>query len=195
MTDPRMTSSATARNRDAILAVLREHLPPSGLLLEIASGTGEHAAHFAQHLPAWRIQPTDPGADRRASIDAWCSDLPNVAKALPLDTTAPWPIAAADAILCCNMIHIAPWEATLGLMQGAAATLPSGAPLILYGPYIRQGIETAASNLAFDADLRARNPAWGIRSLEDVSRAATEFDAPQVVEMPANNVCLIYRRK
>jgi hypothetical protein len=195
MNDARMTSPAALRNRDAILAVLRDHLPPTGLLLEIASGTGEHAAHFAANLPAWRIQPTDPGADRRASIDAWCGHLPNVAPAIALDTTAdPWPVAEADAVLCCNMIHIAPWAATLGLLRGAAAILKPGAPLILYGPYLQDGVATAPSNLAFDADLRARDRSWGLRRLEDVTAAAAGFTLSAVIPLPANNLCVVFRR-
>jgi len=192
MSDPRISSPAALRNREPILEVLRAHLPPAGLLLEIASGTGEHAAHFAAHMPGWRFQPTDIEPARRASIDAWCAGLPNVAPAIHLDTTAPWPALRPDAILCCNMIHIAPWAAALGLFAGA---LDSGAAtLILYGPFFRDGIETAASNLAFDADLRRRDPAWGIRRLEDVVAAARGFAVADTVLMPANNLCVVFRR-
>jgi hypothetical protein len=196
MTDPRISSPAALRNRDAILAILRETLPPQGLLLEIASGTGEHAAHFGANLPKWHIQPTDIEEPRRASINAWCESLPNVQPALHLDTTTtPWPIREADAILCCNMIHIAPWPACLGLLAGAADALAPGQPLILYGPYLRDHIETAPSNTAFDADLKSRNPTWGLRRLEDVTAAATGFSAPRVIEMPANNLCVVLLRK
>ena len=187
----RMTAPAAARNRDAILAVLRAHLPDSGILLEIASGTGEHAAHFAAGLRDWQFQPSDPVAERRASIDAWCADLPNVAPALALDATEPWPAIRADAVLCCNMIHIAPWEAALGLLRNAAAL---GAILILYGPYIRNGVPTAPSNLAFDADLRSRDARWGLRRVEDVVAAAAGFRLQRVIPMPANNLSIILRK-
>ena len=186
-----MTAPAAARNRDAILAVLRTHLPISGTLIEIASGTGEHAAHFAAAMPAWQFQPSDPEPERRASIDAWCADLPNVAAALALDATADWPITHADALLCCNMIHIAPWEAALGLLRNAAAL---GAMLILYGPYIQDGVPTAPSNLAFDADLRSRDPRWGLRRVEDVVAAAVGFTLIAVEHMPANNLSLIFKK-
>lgn len=195
MTDPRMTSPAALRNRAPILTHLQALLPPRGLLLEIASGTGEHAAFFGAALPAWHLQPTDIAPDRRASIDAHAADLPNVLPALHLDTTAdPWPIREADAILCCNMIHIAPWSAALGLLRGAADALAPGQPLILYGPYIVDGVETAPSNLAFDADLKSRDPAWGLRRLSEVAAAASGFGAPHVIDMPANNLLVVFTR-
>lgn len=191
----RMTAPATARNRDAILAVLRSHLPITGTLLEIASGTGEHAAHFAAALPAWQVQPSDLDSERRASIDAWCVGLPNVTPALRLDATAAaWPINHADAVLCCNMIHIAPWEATLGLLRNAAGL---GAMLILYGPYLQDGVATAPSNLSFDADLRSRDPRWGLRRLEDVAvaAAAVGYAVAAVENMPAHNLCVVLTRR
>lgn len=193
---PRLDAPATHRNRDALLAALRPLLPESGTLLEIASGTGQHCAHFAAALPALTFQPSDPDAAHRASIAAWCEGLPNVLAPLALDVTAPWPVARADAVLCVNMIHIAPWEATPALLAGAARVLPAGAPLILYGPFKRGGAHTAPSNAAFDEDLRARNPLWGIRDLEEVSRVATEagFGPPSVTEMPANNLTVAWRR-
>lgn len=197
MSDPRLQSPAAARNRDAILAVLRRALPPQGLLLEIASGTGEHAAHFAAALPALTFQPTDPEPERRASIDAWCAGLANVRPALALDATAPdWPLARADAIFCANMIHIAPWAACEGLFAGAGRVLPPGAPLVLYGPYRVGGRDTSPGNTAFDADLRARNPAWGIRDLEAVTALAARsgFGPPETEAMPANNLTVIFRR-
>jgi hypothetical protein len=194
MTDPRLFAPATERNRDAILAVLRRHLPPSGLVLEVTSGTGEHAAHFAAALPGLDFQPSDPVAERRASIDAWAAGRPNIRPAVELDTCAAWPLSHADAILCFNMIHIAPWSATLGLLRGAAKVLPAGAPLILYGPYHRADADTAPSNAAFDADLRRRDPAWGLRGLEAVTQAAQGFGPPTVEDMPANNLMLIFRR-
>ena len=183
-----MTAPAAARNRDAILAVLRTHLPSSGTLLEIASGTGEHAAHFAAALPEWQFQPSDPIHERRASIDAWCAGLPNVAPALALDATAPWAISHAEAVLCCNMIHIAPWEATRGLLRNTAAL---GAMLILYGPFIQDGVPTAPGNVAFDADLRSRDPRWGLRRVADVVAAAEGYSLTAIEEMPANNLSII----
>jgi SAM-dependent methyltransferase len=168
-------------------------------VLEIASGSGEHVVHFAAALPGVKFQPTDPHEPSRASIDAWAAEhgLANVRPALALDVTAPtWPVAEADAVVCINMIHIAPWAATLGLLRGAALVLRPGGVLFLYGPYRRGGAHTAASNAAFDEDLRARNPAWGIRDLEAVAAAAQAegFGAPAVVAMPANNFSVIFRR-
>lgn len=195
--DARRFAPAAARNRDPLLDVLRSVLPEEGLVLEIASGTGEHAVHFAAALPSLTWQPTDPDGGARASIDAWArqSGLKNIRPALPLDASAwPWTIQAADAILCVNMIHIAPWTATLGLLRGACELLPPAAPLILYGPFLRASVQTAPSNLDFDADLRRRNPEWGIRSLEEVAKAARGFSLERVVEMPANNLTVIFRR-
>jgi len=195
----RLEAPAAARNRQPILDVLGEHLPREGLVLEIASGTGEHTAHFASALPQLTFQPSDPDAAARASIDDWVRTLglANVRTALTLDASAgSWPIERADAILCINMIHISPWAATVGLIAGAARRLPAGGLLYLYGPYHRDGKPTAPSNHAFDLDLRQRNPAWGIRNLEDVaSLAATHgFAAPRIVEMPANNLSLLFTR-
>ncbi|HEY8610881.1 MAG TPA: DUF938 domain-containing protein, partial [Roseomonas sp.] len=170
--DARRYAPAAARNRDPILAALREVLPGQGLVLELASGSGEHAIHFAAALPHLTFQPSDPDPASRASIDAWAAGLGNVRPALALDAAEDWPIAGVDAVLCINMIHIAPWAATLGLLRGAAARLASGAPLLLYGPYRRSGRHTAPSNAAFDEDLRGRNPAWGVRDLEVVAAAA-----------------------
>lgn len=195
----RREAPAAARNRDPILAVLRRYLPPKGLVLEFASGTGEHVVHFARALPALSFQPSDPNETARASIDDWVKTLglANVAPALALDAAAAsWPVAEAAAIVCINMIHISPWAATEGLLAGAGRTLPPGGVLFLYGPYRRAGVATAPSNEAFDADLRARNPAWGLRTLEDVAALAAQngFAAPDVVEMPANNLCVVFRR-
>ncbi|PWS38858.1 SAM-dependent methyltransferase [Falsiroseomonas bella] len=194
--DARLFAPAVARNRDAILAVLRDVLPGSGLVLEVASGSGEHCAHLAAALPGLTFQPTDPSPEARVSCDAWCAGMPNVRPALALDAAAPgWPVDRADAVLCINMVHIAPWSAALGLLRGAARVLPAGGPLVLYGPWIRPGVETAPSNLDFDASLRARNPEWGLRRLEDLRAAAgDDFEAPAVTEMPANNVTLVLRR-
>ncbi|MBS0548367.1 MAG: DUF938 domain-containing protein [Proteobacteria bacterium] len=195
----RREAPAAARNRDPILAVLQRYLPSKGLVLEFASGTGEHVVHFARALPALSFQPSDPNETARASIDDWVKTLglANVAPALALDAAAAsWPVAEAAAILCINMIHISPWAATEGLLAGAGRTLPPGGVLFLYGPYRRNGVSTAPSNEAFDADLRARDPAWGLRVLEDVAALAAQngFGAPDVVEMPANNLSVIFRR-
>jgi hypothetical protein len=198
--DQRRVAPATARNRDPILEVLRRELPPRGTVLEIASGSGEHVVHFAAALPALIFRPSDPEPSARASIDAWsaASGVINVLPAIALDAAAPaWPIASADAVLCINMVHIAPWAATLGLVAGAARILPGGGLLYLYGPYKRGGFHTAPSNEAFDENLRGQDPQWGIRDLEAVAAAAAEagFAAPTVVEMPANNLSLILRRR
>jgi SAM-dependent methyltransferase len=189
---------ATERNREPIAAVLREVLPPRGLVLEVASGTGEHAAYFARLFPALDWQPSDPDPDALNSITAWAADagLPNLRDPVQLDAAGTWAITQADAILCMNMVHISPWAATLGLLDGAARLLPAGAPLYLYGPYRRAGILTAPSNEAFDRSLKERNPEWGLRNLEDVAaeaeRRALRLD--RVVEMPANNLSVVFRR-
>ena len=195
--DARRFSPSAARNRGPILDTLRPRLPAAGLLLEVASGTGEHCAHLAAALPSLTVQPTDPDPEALASVNAWCATLPNVRPALPLDAAAlDWPVTAADAVLCINMIHIAPWEATIGLIRGAAKVLPAGGLLYLYGPFRRAGIPTAPSNDAFDQDLRMQNPAWGLRELETVTSAAAAegFGLPEVVEMPANNLSVFFRR-
>jgi hypothetical protein len=196
--DDRLSAPAAARNRGPILDVLREELPAEGLVLEIASGTGEHVAHFAQNLPALTFQPSDPDARARASIGAWiaATGLANMRPPLELDVRrTPWPLARADALVCINMIHISPWEATESLFATAAGLLPDGAPLVTYGPYKREGAHTAPSNVEFDASLRAMNPAWGVRDLETVAACAakTGFSAPRIVEMPANNLTLVFR--
>ncbi len=197
--DPRRFAPAVARNRDPLLAAIRPLLPEAGLVLEIASGSGEHAIHFAAAMPGLTFQPSDPQPEARESIDAWvaASGLANIRPALAIDAAAPgWPIATADAVVCINMIHIAPWSATEGLLRGAAAILPPGAPLILYGPFRRGGVHTASSNAAFDDDLRARDPAWGVRDLETVAALAAScgFGPPTVIEMPANNLTVVFGR-
>lgn len=197
MTDPRQHAPATARNRDAILAVLRRLAPATGTVLEVASGSGEHAAHFAAALPALAFQPSDPDPARRASIDAWCGPLPNVRPALALDAAGPdWPPGPFGLVLSCNMTHIAPWAATRGLLAGAGRVLAPGGILLLYGPYRRAGIPTAPGNAAFDASLRARNPDWGLRELDavDALARAAGLAGLAVVEMPANNICAAWRR-
>ncbi len=199
MNDARLHAPSAARNRDPILDVLRRCLPARGLVLEVASGSGEHTVHFAQAFSALAYQPSDPDPQARASIDAWATaaGLPNIRPAITLDATArPWPIDAADVVLCINMIHIAPWEAAVGLVSGAAAILPPGGLLYLYGPYRRNGGHTAPSNEAFDRSLRERNPAWGIRDIEAVAElaAAHGFGPPAIEQMPANNLSLIFSK-
>jgi hypothetical protein len=195
----RRQAPAAARNRQPILDVLRPRLPAQGLVLEIASGSGEHIVHFAEALPDLVFQPSDPGGDARASIDDWVQTLAlgNVRPALALDAAGNvWPIERADAVLCCNMIHIAPWEAAVGLIAGAAHVLPAGGTLFLYGPYRRNGRHTAPSNEAFDRDLRQRDPAWGVRDLEAVASLAEDrgFGLPEIIDMPANNLSLVFKR-
>jgi SAM-dependent methyltransferase len=189
---------AAARNRQPILDVLHPHLPPEGLVLEVASGSGEHTAHFAQALPSLTFQPTDPDTAARASIDAWVRELglANVRPALALDAASDvWPVGRADAIVCINMVHISPWEATEGLIRGAGRLLAPGGLLYLYGPYLRAGVPTAPSNAAFDRELRNRNPAWGLRDLADVAALLDKhgFARLRVVEMPANNLSVLTR--
>lgn len=195
----RRQAPAANRNRQPILEVLQPHLPARGLVLEVASGSGEHTAHFAQALPDLTFQPSDPDAAARASIDGWTETLglANVRPALDLDAASTaWPVAAADAVACINMVHIAPWDSTVGLIRGAARLLPRNGILFLYGPYFRAGIDAAPSNLAFDRALRARNPAWGIRAVEEVVALARAngFAPPLAIEMPANNLSLVSRR-
>lgn len=193
------TAPATARNREPIAAVLREVLPERGILLEIAGGSGEHAVYFAGLFPRLLWQATDPDPDALASIGAWRDQagLDNLLEPLRLDAASEtWPVASADAMLCVNMVHISPWTATEGLMRGAGRLLPPGAPLVLYGPYRRAGVPTAPSNEAFDQSLRARNPEWGLRDLEAVEAEAARngLGLEQVVEMPANNLSVVFRR-
>lgn len=202
--DPRLSSPAARRNRDAILAVLRRVLPVEGAVLEVASGSGEHAAWLAAHLPGLVFQPSDPDPASRASITAWIAHegLSNIRAPLALDACdEDWALPAdiatrLVAVLCINLAHIAPWQATLGLLRGAGRTLRSGGVLYLYGPYKREGSHTAPSNAAFDASLRARDPEWGVRDLEDVAAAAGRegFALSGVEQMPANNLSLILRK-
>lgn len=190
---------ATARNADAIIAELHDVLPEAGSVLEIASGSGEHVVAFARAFPALAFQPSDPDLHALASIAAWRAEagLPNILAPIALDAAAAaWPVERADAILAINMVHISPWEATLGLLDGAARILPPGAPLYLYGAYLRDDAPTAPSNLAFDQSLRARDPRWGIRRLEDVvaQAAMRGLSLGKVVEMPANNLSVVFAR-
>jgi SAM-dependent methyltransferase len=187
------------RNREPIAEVLRSVLPERGLVLEVASGTGEHAEYFAGIFPDLLWQPTDadPVALHWSRARKEKAGRPNLLDPLPLDTTdAAWPVEHADAMLCSNMVHISPWAAAEGLMRGAGRLLGSGAPLILYGPYRRAGVPTAPSNEALDASLRARDPSGGLRTVEQV-RAEAEangFNFERLVEMPANNLTLVFRR-
>jgi len=200
--DNRRTSPAAARNRgfiEEVLAGVLAELGPGGLVLEIASGSGEHVVGFAAAFSRLEWQPSDPDADAVASVQAWAAEagLGNLRPALRLDARAwPWPVVAADAIVCINMIHIAPWEACLGLMRGAGELLGPGAPLYLYGPMKVDGRCTTASNEAFDESLRARDPAWGVRDLAEVAAAgaAQGLVLTQVLPMPANNFSLVLRR-
>ena len=199
-TDLRRFAPAAARNRDPILAVLRRHLPARGLVLEIASGSGEHITHFAAATgEALEFLPTDPELAARASINAWVAELglTNVRPAIALDATSPnWPIAHADAVLCINMIHIAPWATAVGLVQGAARVMSTGGVLFLYGPFRRDGRHTSPGNASFDQQLRQPNAAWGIRDLEAVVALAEAagFATPIIEAMPANNLSVIFRR-
>src|SRR5271156_2971594 len=187
------TAPSTARNRDPILSVLKPRLPNRGVVLEIAAGAGEHAVYNAAAFPSLQWQPTDPDADALVSIAAWRAHvaLPNLLPPLRLDASAPeeWPVDRADAIVNINMIHISPWAATQGLMTGAGRLLPVGGSLFLYGPYIERDVGTAPSNVAFDLSLRARNPEWGIRLLDDVTALAGQhgLDLAERIAMPANN--------
>lgn len=199
MTDVRRSAPHVARNAEPIANVLRRILPNAGLVIEVASGTGEHAVHFARAFPHLLWQPTDADDVALRSVEAWrgAEGVPNLLAPAPLDATSDrWPVDEADAILCINMVHISPWAATLGLLDGAARLLGAGAPLYLYGAFRRAGVPTAPSNEAFDASLRARDPEWGVRWLEDVAAAAEarglRLDA--VVEMPANNLSVVFRR-
>ena len=198
-TEPRLSSPAVFRNRGPILDVLRDVLPTQGVILEVASGSGKHINYFAERLPALDWQPSDPSPAARASIAAWTAadGLTNVRPPLDLDASAlPWPVSGADAILAINMVHISPWAATQGLLREAARLLPSGGLLYLYGPFIQTGIQLAPSNAAFDADLRDRNVAWGLRDLAAVEAAAAEsgLKIESVMPMPANNLSVIVRR-
>ena len=195
----RRHSPAAERNGPPILAALQRLLPATGVLLEIASGTGQHAAFLSEGLPGWQWQPSDFDTAALPSIAAWCEELERVRPPIVLDVLdAAWPgvPAQVDAIYCANMIHIAPWECTTGLMRGAARHLAPDGVLITYGPYLLDDEPTAPSNLAFDADLRRRDPAWGIRRLEEVAgQAATVgLRLRERLDMPANNKLLAWAR-
>jgi len=199
MTGHRRSAPHVARNAGPIAEVLRGVLPARGLVLEVASGTGEHVLHFAREFPNLLWQPSDPEPAALRSIEAWraAAGLFNLLPPISLDTrAADWAVARADAVLCINMIHISPWAAAIGLMRGAGLLLGPGAPLSLYGPFRQAGIETAPSNEAFDADLRARDPDWGLRDLEAVAAEGEKngFGLEAVVPMPANNLSVVLRK-
>jgi SAM-dependent methyltransferase len=195
-------SPAAERNKEPILQALQRLLPPSASVLEVASGTGQHAHHFASACPGWTWQPTD-AADAAAlqAIDARCRGLANVLPAVRLDVCEqPWPLALAEharhsAVYCANMVHIAPWLACPSLMKSAARHLVTGGLLLLYGPFRIDGVPTAPSNEAFDADLKSRNPQWGLRALSAVEReaAAQGLALQEVLALPANNLLLVFR--
>ena len=197
--DRRLYFPHIARNREPILEVLRRVLPGQGLVLEIASGGGEHAAYFASNLPDVIWRPTDANSEMFESIAAHraAAGVANLLAPLHLDVTSgQWPVERAEAMVCCNMIHISPWAATEGLMAGAERTLPRGGLLYLYGPYKIDGHHTAPSNQDFDTRLRAQNPLWGVRDLTDVSDLAKRHGLAleETVPMPANNLSVIFRR-
>lgn len=188
------------RNTGPILDVLARVLPRRGVVLEIASGTGQHVVHFAKAFSGLTWQPSDPDAELRESIALRVRDeqLPNVNPPIDLDVTRlPWPLQTADALVSINLIHVAPWSATLALFEGAKALLPTQHALLLYGPYRRNGRHTSESNAQFDSDLRAHNPEWGLRDLETVSDVAGRagFVLAEIVDMPANNFSLIFKRR
>ena len=197
--DNRQHAPATARNRGPILDVLRSILPPSGTVLEVASGTGEHVVHFARAFPMLEWQPSDPSREARHSIDAWIAaeGVESVRSPLDLDAACDsWPIDQATAVVCINMIHISPWASTEGLMRGAGRILNAGAPLYLYGPFRQPAKALELSNATFDEDLRNRDPRWGLRDLDEVAVCAGSFGfvLDRVVDMPANNLSVIFRK-
>ncbi len=200
--DRRRIAASTARNREPILAVLQRVLPPEALVLEVAAGAGEHAVFCARAMPGWNWTPSDPDADARASIAAWAKAeaLPNLAPPRAIDVGAEqWGVEAVapfDAVVCINMIHIAPWEATLGLMAGAERVLRAGGVLYTYGAYKRGGAHTAPSNDAFDVWLKQRDARFGVRDLEAVEQAACArgLTLVEIADMPANNLSLVFQR-
>lgn len=196
----RRSAPAALRNREAIAGVLGEWLPRAGVVLEIASGTGEHAVYFAERFPKLEWQPSDVHSDALASIEAWrtASDHSNLRPPLVIDAAgADWPIESADAVLSINMVHISPWRSAIGLLAGAGRLLAPGRPLILYGPWLKDDVPVAQSNLDFDSDLKQRDPQWGLRRVEDFAEAARQrgFDLIEWRPMPANNMMLLFRRR
>ena len=198
--DGRLISPSADRNKGPILAVLERILPATGTVLEIASGTGQHVVHFARALRHLTWQPSDVEAECLRSISAWLSAerLPNIRQPIELDVQAfPWPVGAVDAIVCANLLHIAPWPVVPALFAGAGAALRASGPLYLYGPYSLQGRHTAGSNRTFDRALRAHDPEWGVRDLAEVTRVADEhgFELAETAEMPANNLSVVFRKR
>jgi len=197
--DGKWFTDTAERNKGPILDVLARVLPRQGVVLEIASGTGQHVLHFAKALPGLAWQPSDPDPELRESIALRVKEqqLANVNRPIELDVSKlPWPLQTADAVVCINMIHVAPWSATLALLEGTKALLPTQHVLFLYGPYRRYGQHTSKSNEQFDSDLRAHDPEWGVRDLEAVEAAASSgFVLAEIVEMPANNFSLIFKRR
>ncbi|MFG1294777.1 DUF938 domain-containing protein [Xanthobacter variabilis] len=196
----RLSAPSVARNREPIFAVLDPLLAPSARVLEVASGSGEHAIFMARKRPDVVWQPSDPSPEARASTAAWVTaeGLSNVGAPLALDASADeWPVGPVDVMVCINMLHISPWAATEGLMRGAGRHLPPGGPLYIYGAFHRAGVPTVESNAAFDRDLRRRDPRWGLRMLEDVEAcaAAQGLDLAEMVAMPANNLSLVFRKR
>ena len=195
----RRSAPAALRNREPILNVLRDWLPTRGLVLEIASGTGEHVVYFAEHFPQLEWQPSDIHPEALSSIEEWIesSKLSNIRPPIIIDSASgSWPVKRAAAILSINMVHISPWTSALGLLDGASLLLETGEPLILYGPWLKDDVEAATSNLDFDSNLKERNPQWGLRRVEDFAAAAEERGL-RLVEtrtMPANNMMLLLRR-
>ena len=190
---------ATARNSEPIAEVLKQELPAEGTVLEIASGSGEHAVFMARRFPQISWQPSDPDLDALASIGEWAREagLANLRPPLQIDATAEVrPVSNVEAMFCANMVHISPWSATEGLFEGAARVLETGSPLILYGPYFEEDVEPAPSNLAFDESLRSRNADWGIRQVSMLDKVARRigFNRTARYEMPANNLTLVFRR-
>lgn len=197
--DGRWVTDSAERNQASIADVLRRILPAEGTVLEVASGTGQHVIFFAREFPGLTWQPSDPDADLRRSIamTTRMEGSANVLTPLDLDVLRPWPAIRAQAVLCINMVHVAPWEATVAMLAGAAAVIDAGAPLYLYGPYRRGGAHTSPSNEAFDAALRAENSEWGLRDVEAVTAAAEKqgFEPLEIILMPANNLSVIVRRR
>ena len=199
LADGRWVAPEAERNKGPILEVLQRVLPPRGLVLEIGSGTGQHVVHFAKALSQLSWQPSDPDMENRQSIALWSriEALGNVRAPLALDVRErPWPIDAADAIVCINVVHVSPWAATLALFDGVREMLPPEGVLFLYGPYRRGGRHTAPSNEKFDADLRAHNPEWGLRDIDELAEVADRvgFALAEIVDMPANNFSLVFRK-
>jgi hypothetical protein len=198
--EERLVSPSAERNKGPVAEVLKQALPDRGLVLEIGSGTGQHVVHFAKETPHLTWQPSERDAECRRSIELWIAagGPANVLAPLRLDVgEQPWPIASAAAVVSLNMIHIAPWDAGMALIRGAAAILAPSAPLFLYGPFRRGASHTSPSNEAFDRQLRARDPAWGVRDLEEVARyaAAHGFEPPETHDMPANNLSVVLRKR